>query len=105
MTNIDPREINSTVTGTDTPADNASVVPEISPAGNELPHPDQAQEGTAQQGPAPVNVDRSGPGVDIDPSDRPLSAGEVAGMTGGEGAAEANEALSRAQGRSEPSES
>ncbi|GHG04530.1 hypothetical protein GCM10017783_16450 [Deinococcus piscis] len=85
--------------------DSISVVPEISPAGNELPHQSQAGDPAmpqAEQGPAPVVMQDSAWST---PDGEALSSAEVAAMTGGEASAEANQALDRAEGHEDPSQS
>lgn len=89
--------------------DRISVVPEISPAGNELPHAGQQQPeragSEAEQGPAPRVVGHGNVDLDLAGQPEALSAAEVAAMTGGEQAVEANQALDNAEGREDTSQS
>ncbi|ADY25285.1 hypothetical protein Deipr_0110 [Deinococcus proteolyticus MRP] len=88
--------------------DRISVVPEISPAGNELPRTGQQPEhagSEAAQGPAPVVVGQGNVDLDLAGQPEALSAAEVAAMTGGEQAVAANQALDAAEGREDKTQS
>lgn len=85
--------------------DSVSVVPEISPAGNELPHQPRAEDPAAphaEQGPAPVVTHDSAVPV---PDGEALGSAEVAAMTGSAASVEANQALDRAEDHEDTSQS
>ncbi|MFC6618422.1 hypothetical protein [Deinococcus radiophilus] len=84
----------------------SSVVPEISPAGNELPHEQTPPDQPADQGPAPrPDQMPAGEVVKVPHQGEGLSSAEVAGMTEGQESVEVNQALEQAQGREDTSQS